>query len=123
MSTMKENFNLYQESAKQGYESARQLGDLNLSAFNRMLDRQIDTFGLWLDAGARQVELLSSSKSYQEYLGDQAKLSRELADALMRQGRATLETVGEVREEYRSWAEKSLHSVAEKWTPTDQPKA
>ena len=123
MNTAKENLSLYQEAAKQGYDSARRLGDLNLSMWNRMLDGQIDAFGQWLDAGTRQMELLSTSKNYQEYLEAQAKLSRELAEGLTQQGRSTLESVGAAGEEYRSWAEKSLNSVTEKWTPTAETKA
>jgi len=122
MSTMKENLSLYQESAKQGYENARQLGDLSLSVWNRMLDRQVDAFGLWLDAGSRQVELLTTSKNYQDYLGAQAKLTRELTEGLMQQGRAALESVAAAREEYSAWAEKSLSTVAEKWSQAAAPK-
>jgi hypothetical protein len=122
MNTMKENLSLYQEAAKQGYDNVRQLGDLNLAVWNRMLDRQVDAFGLWLDAGTRQMELLSTSKSYQEYLGAQAKLSRELVEGLTQQGRITLDSVGEAREEYRSWVEKSLSSATEKWSQAAAPK-
>lgn len=115
MNTMKENLSLYQEAAKQGYENARRLGDLNLSVWNRLLDRQVDALGLWLDAGSRQMELLTTSKNYQDYLGAQTKLTREVAEGLMQQGRASLDSVAAAREEYSAWAERSLSSVSEKW--------
>jgi len=122
MNTMKENLSLYQEAAKQGYDNARQLGYLSLSVWNRVLDRQVDALGLWLDAGSRQVELLTTSKSYQDYLGAQVKLTRELAEGLMQQSRATLDTVASAREEYSTWAEKSLNSASEKWSQAAAPK-
>ena len=122
MSTMKENLNLYQDAAKQGYDDVRRLGDLNLSLWNRMLDRQVDALGLWLDAGSRQAELVTTSKNYQEYLGAQAKLTRELAEGLMQQGRATLDSVAAAREEYSAWAEKSLNSASEKWKQAAEAK-
>ena len=115
MNTVKENMSLYQEAAKRGYDNVRQLGDLNLSVWNRMLDRQMDALGVWMDAGSRQVEMLTASKDYQEYLGAQTKLGRELAEGLVQQSRTTLDSVGEVREEYRTWAESSLNGVTEKW--------
>jgi len=122
MNTMKENLSLYQEAAKQGYENVRQLGDLNLSVWNRILDRQVDALGLWLDAGSRQVELLTTSKNYQDYLGAQTKLTRELAEGLMQQGRATLDSVAAAREQYGAWVEKSLNSTTEKWSQAAAPK-
>ena len=123
MNTAKENLSLYQDAAKQGYDNVRQLGDLNLSVWNRMLDRQVDAFGLWLDAGSRQMEMLSTAKSYQEYLTAQTKLSRELAEGLVKQSRATLDAVGEARDEYRSWAESSLNDATQKWTQAAAPKS
>jgi hypothetical protein len=115
MNTMKDNLNLYQEAAKQGYESVRQLGELNLSVWNRMLDGQIDALGLWADAGARQMELLSTTKNYQEYLGAQAKLTRELAEGLMQKSRDALKNVGAAPEEYRAWAEASVNNMTGKF--------
>lgn len=115
MNTPKENFEMLKEVAGNGYEAARQLGDINLRTWNNLLEKQLDMFGVWVDAGVKQVELTSTAKDYKDYLGSQATLTQELAEKLIAGGREAISTGTEAQGEYRAWYEKSVQSMTDNW--------
>ena len=112
MNTMNENLEMLKEVANEGYENARQLGEINLRIWNKMLEKQTDALGFWLDAGTKQLELATTAKSYREYLETQSQLTRELNESLITGGRESVKLAGEVRDEYRSWMESATEKAA-----------
>ena len=113
MNTVKENLDLYTKAVDQGYASAVALGEIQMRSWKSLLDKQMDTFGLLVDAQVKQADLLSKVKGYPEYLTAQAQLGRELTEGLMAKGRETVELAGAARDEYRGWLEQSAKSAGE----------
>lgn len=115
MNDAKENVELYKKAVEQGYANAVELGELQLRGFKEMVDRQLDLFGLLLDAQVKQAELIGKVKDYPEYLGAQARLGRELAEGLAAKGREAMESASSAGSEYRTWLEKSLQAAGDQW--------
>jgi len=115
MNTPTENLEMMKEMARDGYESARQLGDINLRIWNNMFEKQIGMLDIWLDAGVKQVELSTTAKEPKEYLGSQVALTKDVGEKLIASGRDAVSSSGEVQGEYRAWYEKSVQSMANNW--------
>jgi len=115
MNTPAENLEMMKEMASDGYESARQLGDINLRTWNNLLEKQIGMFDAWLEAGAKQIELSTAAKDPEEYLGSQVALTRDIGEKMVASLRDAVSTGGEAQGEYRAWYEKSVQSMAGNW--------
>ncbi|MDJ0806420.1 MAG: phasin family protein [Gammaproteobacteria bacterium] len=121
MNTPKENLEAMKEMANDGYQAARELSDINLRIWNDMLKKQSDMFDLWIEVGAKQVELNTTVKDPKEYMSSQATLSRELAEKLIADGREAVSTSREIQGEYQAWYEKSVQSMTNVWNKASQP--
>ena len=115
MTTPAENLEMMKEMATDGYESARQLGDINLRTWNSMLEKQIGMFDIWFDIGVKQIELSTAAKDPKEYLGSQVALTRDMGEKLIAGGRDTVSSGGEAQGEYRAWYEKSVQTMTGHW--------
>ncbi len=115
MNTPKENLEMLKDVASESYEAARQLGDINLRTWNKLVEKQIDMFGIWFDTGVKQVELSTTTKDPKAYLESQAALTREVGEKLIAGGRDAISTGSEVQGEYHAWYEKSAQSLSGNW--------
>ena len=115
MITPKENLEMLKEVADNGYEATRQLGEINLNTWNKIVEKQIDMFGVWLGAGVKQIELSTTVKDPKEYLESQVALAREVGEKLIAGGREAISTGSEAQGEYRAWYEKSVASMTNNW--------
>ena len=115
MNTPAENLEMIKKMASDGYESARQLGDINLRTWNNFSEKQLGMFDIWLEVGARQIELSTAAKDPKEYLRSQLALSQNIGEKMMSSLRDAVSTGGEVQGEYRAWYEKSVQSMAGNW--------
>lgn len=120
MNTPKENFEMLKEMAGQSYEATRELGDINLRAWNNMLEKQMDVLNIWIEAGVKQVELSSTVKDQKDYLASQAALTRDIGEKLMASGRNAITAGNEMQSEYRAWYEKSVQSMTKNWNKAGQ---
>ena len=115
MTTPAENLEMMKEMATDGYESARQLGDINLRIWNNLIEKQMGMIDVWLEAGARQIELSTAAKDPKEYLGSQVALTRDMGEKLIAGGRDAVSSGGEAQGEYRAWYEKSVQTMTGHW--------
>ncbi len=120
MNTPKESLEMMKEMTNNGYETVRELGDINLKMLNNMLDKQSDMLNSWLDVSAKQVELSTTAKDPKEFLASQAALTKEMGEKLIAGGREALSTATEVQGEYRAWYEKSVQSMTSKLNKVSQ---
>jgi hypothetical protein len=120
MNTPKENLEMLKDMASESYEVARELGDINLRAWNNMFEKQMDMLNIWIEAGVKQVELSSTAKDQKDFLGSQAALTRDLGEKLMASGRNAISAGNDMQSEYRAWYEKSVQSVTKNWNKAGQ---
>lgn len=115
MNTPKENVEMLKEMVGDGYKTTRELADINLRTWNNILDKQIDMFNVWLEAGVKQVELTTSVNDHKEYLSSQTALTKEIGEKLIASGRDAISAGSETQGEYRAWYEKSVQSMSSHW--------
>jgi len=115
MNTPKENIEMFKDMAGESYDVARELADINLRAWNKILEKQMDMMNVWIEASVKQVELSSTIKDQKEYMTSQAVLTRDLGEKLIDSGRKAISAGNDMQSEYRVWYEKSVQSMTKNW--------
>ena len=68
---------LWTNMGENAFNAAKQLGEINMRASEKLLQQQLDLTTAWVDAGSRNLELMSKAKGLPELLSSQAKLAQE----------------------------------------------
>lgn len=107
--------------------SFKEFGDINAKATQKLAQQQLDFIDCCLEAGVKQISLVTDSKGYKELFSGQASLASEYNEALMDALRKTTETLTETKDEFTTWFEKGYESLTVPlWkapTPTKTAKA
>jgi len=107
--------------------SIKEFGDINAKTTQRLTQQQLDFIDSCLEAGVKQIALVTDSKGYKELFSGQASLASEYNEALMDVLRKTTETLTETKDDLTAWFEKGYESyTAPLWkapTPTKTAKA
>jgi hypothetical protein len=106
---------MFKEITSNGYEAAHELADINLRTLNNMLQKQMDIYNIWVEAGIKQIELNANFKDQKDYLASHAALTREIGEKLIASGKDTISSGNAIQGEYRSWYEKSLQTMTDDW--------
>lgn len=114
MKSAKENLQLVEDFSTFGYEGVRALAQLNLQTWEKLLEKQMDTFGLLLNTGIKQLNMAGEIKDAKGMTEAQVELTREFGESLVSKGRETLELTSEVGDEYRSFFETRIETFKEK---------
>ncbi len=112
---MSENELLIQwtELNKTTVNAIKELGEINTTAMTRLTQRQMDMMKLYMETGAKQLELLGKVQNMQDLSVSQAKLFTEMNERLLENARQTVNVLVDVKAELSAWVEKEMHSTAE----------
>lgn len=113
MSDATEKIELLKESTVDQYESVHQLGSVNQRIMKKILDKQMDMLGFWVDIGIRQIELISV-KDPQEMLDINIRLMQHFTEKLADEKREILTLVDEARDDYQHWYKSNVAKISDK---------
>lgn len=111
--TAQVNIDMLNEMGSQGFESMRELGEINLRNWERMVARQMEAVSLMMETGMRQARAASEVKGYNDLVKTQVEFAKELGQRLVEETRQNLKLAGDARDEYRNWFEKGMVNVRE----------
>lgn len=100
------------EMTNKGIERVTSLGELNLRVIERVAARQMDAVNLCIEHGVRVMKLVTESKGYNDLVKGQVEASKDLGERVLAESKANMSLAGEVRDDYRTWLEKSLADVS-----------
>lgn len=106
-----DTINAMNEWTNKNVERMTSFGELNVRIFEKMAARQMDAMTLYMDHAMRMMKLATESKGYNDYFKGQAEATKELSERVMAEGKTNMQLVGEARDEYRVWVEKSLSEI------------
>ncbi|MEO5341720.1 MAG: phasin family protein [Gammaproteobacteria bacterium SHHR-1] len=115
MKTAKENLDMISDLNSKGYDNLRQLGELNLTTWNRMMETQLSTYSQLMESAINQTKAVTEAKTYQDALRTQLEMGRNLGETLIGKTREMAEMSQQVGAEYRSWFEKNLAAGKEEF--------
>lgn len=114
MSNTTENLEMLKDLGNTGFENIRALGELNLRTWEKLIEQQMDGFGLWVNTGIAQVKLITETSDYVALVKGQAELSRQFGESLNEKGRQVMTLSGEAGDEYRAWFENGVNRLTGK---------
>jgi len=117
------NLDMLKDLGASGYEHARVLGELNLRTWERLVEKQLETFGLLIDTANAQIKLASETKDLSEVVTAQTELGRKLSEDLLAKGRESLAMAGDFHEEYKRWMENGISQFTAKASKTTKQSA
>jgi phasin family protein len=98
------------------YDNLRKLGEMQMNTWNKMFEKQVETFNMVMANVVSQAELASEAKDYSEVVKGQMALNQKLGEDLIEKTRETAEFVQQTGEEYRVWAEEVVKDASDKFT-------
>ncbi|MBF0256127.1 MAG: phasin family protein [Gammaproteobacteria bacterium] len=113
MKTAKENLDIINDLSTKGYDNLRQLGELNLATWNRMMETQLNTYSQLMESAINQTKAVTEAKNYQDALRTQLEMGRKMSETLIGKTREMAEMSQQVGTEYRTWFEKNLAASKE----------
>lgn len=123
MKTAKENMAMVEDFGNFGFEGARALAKLNLKTWEKLVEKQMETFSLFMDTSAKQLKIVGETKDAKALTEAQVELARELGETLVSKGRETLELTTSVSDEYRTFFEGRLETFKDKATKVAEQSA
>jgi len=120
MTSAKESFELFSEMGTKGYDSARQWGEINLRAMERLFGRQMDAVSMFMESGLRQAKLVSEAKGYNDLVKGQIELAQDMGTRMLEEGRTNMQMAGDTREAYREWIEQGMDTVRQEAAKAQQ---
>lgn len=101
------------EMNKSAMDAIKELGEINTSAMTRLTQRQMDMISLYMESGAKQLEMMSEVKNVQDLAAAQSKLFTEMNEKLLDNARQTVEVLVDVKAELSAWVEKGMQNASD----------
>lgn len=96
------------EMNKAAMNAFKELGEINANAMNRLTQRQLDMVNLYMEGGAKQLEMFSDAKNMQDVMATQSKLVGEFNEKLIENAKQTIEVLTDTKDALTNWAEKGV---------------
>jgi len=110
---MKEMIEMMNKMSQNAYETSRRLAEINQSAMEKLMAQQMELVDAWMDAGVKNLELMSKAKGYQDVAAGQAELAREYGQKMMAGCKSGAEVMTEVRDATTQLMDEAAKSAGE----------
>lgn len=110
---MKEMFELMNRMSQSAYDTSRRLAEINQAALEKLMAQQMELVDAWMEAGTRNLELMSKAKGYQEVVSGQADLAREYGQKVLAGCKSGSEVVTEARDSAVKLMDEAARSAGE----------
>ena len=103
----------WSQFSRQALESYRDLGEIQVRIFNRLLQQQLELANAVLEGGLRQLNLLYQPETYRELVEKQTELASDFNEQLATVARRTNDVLVEANNKFTAWADRSIRTVSE----------
>jgi phasin family protein len=116
MASTKESVEMIKDLGSKGYETTRQLGEINQQTMEILMSRQMDAMNMMMETSLRQVNSLVQAKGYKELLEGQVEFAKEIGERMLELSRENVQIAKERGNEYRAWFDGGVEAAAEKFS-------
>jgi hypothetical protein len=111
-----EVINQWAALGKNALDSMKELGEINTKIVERLAEQQRAILNIYLEAGSKEIELISGVKDAKELLTGQSTLATEYNNKLVEIIRGMQDFLSECRNELTTWAEKGMEKTVAQFT-------
>ncbi len=112
MKTSAVNLEAMKEFGVAGFEAARSLSELNLRTWEKLVEKQAETFGLFADAGVELVKATAEAKEIKDLVTAEMAVAKQFGENVAAKSRETVQLTTEARDDYRSWLEQGFENFS-----------
>ena len=105
-------FNLANSYNQKVYETTKELTNINLRVYEKLVQKHFELAGTCLEGGVRQLELARDVKDLAGYFKAQGEMTKNCAEKALSTTQETLGILSESRNEINQWLENGLKAVA-----------
>jgi phasin family protein len=95
------------------FATAKRIGDLNLSTFEKIAAKQAEVLNACMESSAKQYEVLTTAKDYKEAMAAQGELVKGCNEKMLANIRETTEMMASVRDEFTGMMEEAVKYTSE----------
>jgi colicin import membrane protein len=95
------------------FATAKRIGDLNMSTFEKIAAKQAEVFNSCMESSAKQYEVLTTAKDYKEAMSAQSELMKSCNEKMLANMRETTEMMTSVRDELTGMVEEAVKYTSE----------
>ena len=117
---MLKQFNSLHQTA---YEASRQLADINVRSYERLVKAQFAAVGSCVDRLNKQLEAVREQKDIAEYLRAQGEFVKDCVEKALALNKESMDILTEARSEYSNWIEKGLTKATSTLKPVAEKEA
>lgn len=111
MADWKTSIDFVQNLSKSNIKPLRELGELNLSTWEKLIKRQMEIFDLFIDTSAEQMNLTAQSVDTGGFVNSQAGLSCRFGQSVIDNGQKTIALGSEINQAYHKWLAYSVNNL------------
>jgi len=98
------------ESGSKTFEALKDLATINTKLAEKLTSQQLELMSVYMEAGVKEMNLVSTSKGYKDLLAGQAALATELNEKALAYARNLTSLFSEAKDEISAWVEKGIEA-------------
>jgi hypothetical protein len=98
---------------KAAYEAFEQLAEANAQTWEKLISAQLDMASVMVEAGSKQLRLLSEARDHRQVLAAQARFVEEYGNKFVQKARQMATIMAGARDAYNEWIENGVDSATE----------
>ena len=103
----------WSQFGRQALESYRDLGEIQVRVFNRLLQQQLELVNVTVESGLRQLHLIYEPAHYRDLVEKQTELAGEINEQLATVARRSNDVLVEANNKFSAWADKGVRAVTQ----------
>ena len=107
---------------KNALDSMKELGEINAKIVEKLSEKQQQILNIYLEAGSKEIELISEVKDAKDLLAGQSSLAAEYNAKFVEIVRGMQDFLTECKSELTTWAEKGVEKTVAQFTQTTTSK-
>ena len=76
-------FDIFSKAGDTVIETAKHVADINTKVGEELIEQQVELAGQFMQAAAKQADLVAKAKGYQDVIGGQAQIAQEYGQQLL----------------------------------------
>jgi len=107
-----EQFNSFNSFGANTFSTLKELAEISTKITEKVVQQQMEVVSTVLEAGVKEMTLVSESKGYKDLLAGQAALTSEYNEKALSFARNTTSILAESKDEISAWIEKGLQTAS-----------
>ena len=108
---LSDNMGLYKDVGTKSFKGISSLGQINLTAWHKLTQKQMEIFSLATEAGINSLKSFADKPDFQQVSLQQAEITKQLGEKISSKNQELIELTTELRDEYIAFTEEQISGI------------